>query len=1085
VLLVSGLSEMRSARPATTARLAAVCFFVSGGAGLVYQVVWSRMLGEIFGISVNAVTAVLATYLGGLALGAWLLGRVADRTRSPLRLYAFLELGVAAAAAAGMGAAALLEPVHLRLAAVLPPDSVLLFLARIALALVVVLPATVSMGATLPAMARFFCGRISELGRELGGLYALNTAGAVAGCLLAGFFLVRAVGVRDTLWIAAGSSVAVALVAFALSARERGTGPSAEPERAADGPERDATRAIPIALTLAGFASLYLEVVWTRMLVLVLGTTTYAFVTMLATFLVGIALGGAVARSWIDRLRDPRRAFGILQLAIAGITLATLPGTRALLEHGATLWLDEQASSFGLIAQRFGVAFAVMLLPTMLIGASFPLAVRVATRRIESLAGRIGELYAANTLGNIAGAALGGFVLLPALGMQRSIGVVAALNLAAAACAFAAPRGRLDRARASWALAAIAAGSALIAIWRPAPLPHTAGTPQDPLLFYQESLVSTVAVFQQAYDGARRVMSADGVAIGQSSAGLDRKQQVLAHLPFVLSPEGAVKSVLSIGLGTGILAAEAARHPGVERVDVVELSSSVVEGARLFAEYNDGIPDHPRVHVRVDDGVLHLRSSRARYDAIIADGKSRSGHAGNAVFYSADFYRLARAHLAPGGAFVQWVPFDLTPADVRTLVRTFVRSFPHSYAWLGDAALYLHGQDHPLQIDSRRLGEVLAKPATAHLARHGWVRGEEAVAMLIGDGPGIEPWIADGDAVNSVDHPILEFFSLTESLEPERRRVAENLAAVAALRARGLSDVRIDAADAEELRRAREAVGFLLDGLLAADSEPERAERELVRAAELAPQGGIIRRMAAEAIFEIGREFDVRGLGGDALARYARAIELWPPYLEAHLNAAQILAIRGRARDAENLLMAALERHPRAGAAHRMLGKLLLARGDAAGSLGHLREAERLSAPDAELSSDLGLALMQAGDHAGALERFQEVLRMRPDWAAALSRVAVLLAMAPDPALRHPQEAIRLARVAVERAPDDASLHEALGVVYAATGDFDSAVEAQEAALRIALSAGDEGWAAQIRRERDRYRRREPSPGLKSEPPAP
>jgi spermidine synthase len=568
-------------------------------------------------------------------------------------------------------------------------------------------------------------------------------------------------------------------------------------------------------------------------------------------------------------------------------------------------------------------------------------------------------------------------------------------------------------------------------------------------------------------------MAADGITIGQSSAGVDKKQQVLAHLPFLMAPDRSLKNVLSIGLGTGILVAEAAKHPGVDEVEVVEISPSIVAGSRHFGAYNGGIPN-PKVRVIGDDGVLYLRHAAKRYEAIVADGKSRSGHAGNAVFYSEDFYRAALEHLAPAGMFVQWVPLDVAPDELRIIVRTFIRSFPHSYVWLGQESCFLVGQTEPLRVDVSHVQDVLSRPATADLARYGWTRAEEAVAMLVGDKNSVSGWIAGGTEVNSLERPVLEFFSLSDTVAREHDRVAANLAALADVRDLPLSDVEVIGGRAEELARSRGAVAAALDGLVALNRDQATAAAYLHRAADASPPGGIVRHIAAEALFEVGRALDLDGHPESAVAWYGEAVGVWPGFVEARINTAKIEARRGLRSEAEHELELALSQNPLSGPAHRLLGELQGARGDGAEAVVHLRRAARLAPRDAEAHESLGLAFTQTGSMSDALAEFQEAIHLRPDWGAALGRVALLLAVGPDPAARRPGEAVRLARRAVEQDPTDGSLFEVLAASCAANGDFDEAATAERVVLRMALAAGDQPAAGAARDAIGRYERRLP-----------
>jgi spermidine synthase len=1053
-------------------------FFFSGAAGLVYQVVWSRLLNEIFGVTAHAVTAVLATYLGGLALGSWVLGRFADRHPRPLRLYGLLELGIGATALAGTWVVRAVDPVHAWAAARLAPDSVALLALRVLLASLVVLPPTVLMGATLPAMTRAFVERIGRLGREVGFLYALNTAGAVAGSVAAGFALIRALGLHPTLWIAVAVNVAVGLVALAVA------GPRTQPDEPLPAPptpetegpgEAGAARGawLLVAMALSGFASLSLEVIWTRMLVLVLGTSTYAFVTMLSSFLVGIALGSWLARPVLDRLANPRRAFGWLQVAIAATTLATLPLVRVVISDGGRWVSSLDALWVGAVAGQFALSFAVMLVPTTLIGATFPLAARIRARGLDTVGGRLGEVYGANTLGNILGALAGGFFLLPVFGMQRGVALLVIANLAAAACALLPSREEWGRPRTLLRSSPVLGGlwtcALLLGAWRPAPLPATGGGRWDPLRFYREGLVSTVSVFQRADDGRQLVMAVDGITIGQSAAGVDRKQQFLAHVPFLLAPEPP-RSILSIGLGTGILIGEVAKHPGVDAVECVELSPSVIEGARLFAEHNGGVLDDPRTRIVNDDGVSFLRRSGKTYDAIISDGKSRSGHAGNAVFYSDDYYRSARDHLAGHGVMAQWVPLDVTPEDLKTIVRTFTRVFPHSYLWLGPRSAFMVGLTRPLVLDLDHAQRVLDGPAAAGLRRHGWHRATELAALLLADGPALARWVGDGP-VNSLERPVLEFYAL-EDPAPEGERVARNLAALAALEHEGIRDARVIGPGADAAAPAP-GLAPVLEGL-ARIARGDGRGVPLVQAglAMAPPDLGAVRQIAAEALFEVGRSLDGEGRLADADALYRAATEAWPGLTEGYVNLARIARMQGRAHDARASLLRALATNPLSGSAHRMLGQMLQEGGDPAAAVPHLREAVRIAPLTAELHGELGVALAGTGRDDDALQEFREALRLAPDWPAALDRVALILSTNPEPTHRDPAAAVRLATRALDlTGGKDPMALEVAAAAYASAGRFSDAEREERKVLDLALSAGDAPLAAAARGTIELYRR--------------
>lgn len=1083
---------MTSARPQGALAPAYVLFVLSGAAGLVYQVVWSRLLNQIFGVSAHAVTAVLATYLGGLALGAWILGPLADRVSRPLRLYGWLELGIGASAVGGTAVIGALDPLHLWAASRLAPDSVALAGVRAALASAIVLPPTILMGATLPAMTRAFVHRPGTVGRNVASLYALNTAGAVLGALAAGFVLVRALGVHPTLWLAAAANATVGAAALALSRRcEREVAPVVAPGPAVFARERRLSLEgawVLAAIALSGFASLALEVLWTRLLVLVFGTSTYAFATMLATFLVGIALGSFLARTVVDRVRDPRRAFAWIQVGIAASTAATLPFVRAFVLE-LHEWFDADSRWLTATAARFGASFLVMIVPTILIGTTFPLAGRIWARRVETLGGRLGQVYGANTVGNILGAVIGGFAILPALGMQRGIALVALLNLVAAALAFlplgtllVRPRGVV---RVLGASAAIYAPLVGVLVWRPPPLPGTGGERFDRTLYYREGLVSTVKVFQRANDGAQTVMSVDGTTIGQSNAGVDHKQQVLAHLPFLLRPDAPPRRVLSIGLGSGILIGEVAKHPGVERVECVEISPSVIEGARVFAPHNGDVLSNPRVRVVNDDGMAYLRRTEAAYDAIVSDGKSRSGHAGNALFYSLDYYRVAHARLAPDGIMLQWVPLDVGPEELKVIVRTFTAVFQHAYLWLGPESAFLAGLERPLAVDLAAVDRLLERAEFAGIRRHGWRAATDLSALLIADAASLRRFAPGDGPMNSLETPILEFHSLADGAGTQAQRRTHNLSALAQLRREPAQHVRLTGGDPAAIARETLAVGRLLDGLVLLGRGDGHGLASLEAAAGAA-ESGFVRNVAAEATFNVARSLELDGRIGEAASLYAAALRMWPELTEAHLNLGRILAREGRAEEALAEFRWALRTNPRSGAAHRLTGKLMLQSGDAAGAISHLREALRIASGDPELHDALGVALATAGQVDDALSQFRDALRLAPDWPTALERVALILATDREPGVHDPAEAIRLAERALDltKRSDPAAL-EVAAAAYAAADRFAEAEAMEARVVELAVARGDIRLAQDARAALERYRRRLPLPGLRRSATAP
>ena len=648
-------------------------FLLSGASGLIYQVVWFRLLATVFGATVPAATTVLAAFMSGLALGSYLLGGSGDRSRRPLRLYAGYELGIAVTALAALVAMERMRPVATLLSSALGDGGAGLVAARFAVTFLVLLVPTTLMGATLPVLSRALVRDREEAGVNLSALYAANTWGAALGALVAGFLLIRLLGLRGTVFVAVVINAAVAAAAWLMARRSaaaarqvaaearregaaaRGTTAVAArrhgPEVSAGGRSRgvDSRRrpsygeaASPRPATLlvtfgaAGATTLAYEVLWSRVLHALLGNSTYAFTTTLVVFLGGIALGGWLVRHVIDRI-PPVRLYAGLQAGIAAAALLSLPlltgavdlrSLQGFFAAGATPWAAE-------LAVRFGASVAVLLIPTTLMGATFPLVARLYLSHAGRVGAEVGTVYAAGTAGNIAGALLAGFLLVPLAGITRSLALVALLNgVVAVAIVLLAGRPRRVT-RLALSGACLALGAAAVAAPVSFQFPADTEAPGDVVLFYREGITATTKVYEKPLT-ARKHMSVDGIYIG-GAGGAEKKEQVLAHLPKLLLPR--FRSELAVGLGSGVVPGESGRHAELERLDIVEIAASVAAGAARFERENHAILDDPRVRLLVTDGMHYLATATVHYDIIASDAKSRPRSRGNGLFYSREYYR--------------------------------------------------------------------------------------------------------------------------------------------------------------------------------------------------------------------------------------------------------------------------------------------------------------------------------------------------------------------------------------------------------------------------------------------------------------
>jgi spermidine synthase len=783
-------------------RLFLVLYAASGAAALVYEVTWTRLLALQLGHTVAAASTVLAAFMGGLALGAWLAGYT---SAASLRAYAALELLVAATA--------LLLPLALTSATPAlawayadgaAPARFAIVRVVISLALLGV-PAA-AMGATFPIAAAWLAshdkGRASFSGA--GSLYASNTAGAALGALAAGFWLIPTLGLRGTTWVGVGLNIAAAAGALWLSTKSK----TAEPVEIAEKvplkkPKNKSQRAprslrFPVApapvlacvaAAISGCAALIYEVSWTRLLALVIGPTTYAFATMAAAFISGLAIGSAIGARIARRVSRPAvwLAAMLVVSSVAASAAAWYAAARLPLRVAAEV--ADPAAAFGPVVATQAALVGLLLLPmTLALGATFPLALAAAGPGVS--AGReAARVYASNTLGAIAGSLVAGFALIPRLGLQSTFQWTSIAGAAAGATCLAAalrkptrplestnarkhsstlrePQGRPEPPRRTtgsgqgpavsdvkqWfrgqtvlsaVIVAVAAVAAVISLppWDPQLLSSGAykyapyigaadldvGLRAGTLEFYKEGAAATVSVRRLA---GVRALSIDG-KVDASNGGDMLTQRLLGLLPVAL--HGRAHDICVIGLGSGVTLGSALAPGDVRHADVVEISPEVVEASHLFDRENGSVLAHPAVRLIVGDGRSHLLLTPRKYDVIISE-PSNPWMAGVATLFTREFFEAARARLAPDGLLCQWAhTYDISQEDLQSIVRTFASVFPQGTMWLiGEADLLLiGGPGHDVRSRLDGLPARLRHPSTAGMLATVNVRATDAPFDLL------------------------------------------------------------------------------------------------------------------------------------------------------------------------------------------------------------------------------------------------------------------------------------------------------------------------------------------------------------------
>lgn len=726
---------------------------VSGMVALVFQVLWIKQLTLIVGVDVYAVTTGVSAFFGGLALGGLVLGRAADRVRRPLRLYAMLEIGVGLS-----GIATTLALAHsARLFATLETHSGLLAWALI---FVLVGLSPFLMGGTLPAVIRSLSLRPDRIGSGGGRMYAANTTGAIIGALMASFCLIPAFGIQGTAVAAAaiGALAAVSALLWDRSAPSR----SSPPDRNAKSTPLGQSAFVAILFyAVAGGLALGYEVVWSQSTVQLMSTRSFAFSVMLAVYLSGLALGAALFARRADRVRNPWGVFGLL-IAAAGLVAlleisllgAWLPGLQSRAASAAFSFTESRLAEMG---ARFAVAaFYVVFVPTLLLGAAFPAALKLIVD--AGHVGRdIGRVVALNTLGGIAGTVITGFLLVPQFGLVKTLAILAIV--ASLLGLLAAMHGTSGWGGARWGTLAITLAAVLTTVFTPSNRLATllADTRDGRIISYQEGRGGTVAVLEQAAGSKSfRRLYIQGVSNTGDTLPSLRYMRLQALLPLIIH-NGEPKSALVIGLGTGITSGALLAYPGLEQRVVAELLPEVKAATSHFHGNLSAATD-PRLDIRLRDGRRELLSNPQTYDLITLEPPPPSA-AGVVNLYSSDFYQLARERLRPGGIVAQWLPLPTqNNDDSRSLVRSFLDVYPHASLWTTELhEMLLVGSPDPIVLDVPRITERFSQPETAAAMREIGIASPNALlATWITGRAGLEQYAGDARPVTD-DQPRIEY----------------------------------------------------------------------------------------------------------------------------------------------------------------------------------------------------------------------------------------------------------------------------------------------------------------------------------------
>ena len=791
-------------------------FFLSGAAALIYQVVWVRSLTLIFGGSHLAVTAVLSIFMAGLAIGGYVIGKYVDTVKKPLRLYGLLELGIALFAVIFVGLMNLYPSIYILLARGRDDSPLYLSFIRILFSVIALIVPTTLMGGTLPVLSRFLSHHTKNLRNHLSFLYGFNTLGAVLGATAAGFFLLRLYSVSATLAIAVVTNASIGIISILFQDKA-----AALFATGASGPQGDSTatrsestfgnntgnlrphQLVLWGIGVSGFCALGYEVLWTRILTIVIGASVYGFTIMLVAFLTGIALGSEAYGLFPRIFRFPDKGigrsiywFGVVQVIIGlsallvTLSIRDLPANIAGLQNyfnritpgffGAKVWTN------------FVLAFSYLVVPAFFMGLAFPLAGRVHAEYKKLIGSAVGEVLAYNTVGAILGAALSGFVMIYLFGIERSLQMFIVVNVGYGLIVIFSI---LNRKRVTVAMSLLTGVVLLFlalnhqalrlwdtkyfAIYR-SNAPEVFRSPtmirdamkNNDVLYYAEGVEAIVSSIK--IKGGEQSFITNGRVEASTHLEDQQCQFTLGHLPMLLNRNP--KRVLVVGTGSGMTLGATSVHPSVEQITLAEIEPKVLGVARTFEQYNHHVLDNPKLKIVLNDGRNFLLTTEEKFDVITAD-PIHPWFRGAGYLYTTEYFKLASEHLRSGGIVCQWLPiYELTPENVKSVVKTFKQHFPYTMLWLTHKDAEIIGSNAPIIIDEAELGKRIAEPAISKdLTRVMMGSAADFLSYFVMGAEGMRQF-SKGAIINTDDNLYLEF-SAPDSIG-NYRVMGENVTAI-------------------------------------------------------------------------------------------------------------------------------------------------------------------------------------------------------------------------------------------------------------------------------------------------------------------
>jgi spermidine synthase len=936
-------------------------FLFSGVASLIYQVVWVRMLTLVFGHTIYSVSIVLSAFMAGLGLGSYLWGRTIDKTGKPLLIYGKIEILIGISAALLSVLLSNFSPIYAWLHQWLPDLLFLAVIIKAVLAFTLVLIPTLFMGATLPVMCKYFATEETKLGQQVGYLYSINTLGAAAGCLFAGYFLIGFFGVLETALVGAGINLLIGLVCIVVfkKAEPGVTCGFGLPKPAFDRLQVDKENRLWLVISfLCGFTALAYEVVWTRLLVFGIGSTVYSFSLMLANFLFGITVGGLLVVPFFKKKFNFRLLLTLFQFGIGLYLIFSLYQSNWILSSFIRPFRRDSPIIEFWINMRH--ASALMFVPTILFGMSFPVLTYLVTKGSKDIGGSLGAVYGMNTLGGIIGSIITGYLLLPSLGSQQTLACLAMLNLLSGILLFSTSSLFTSFVRKGVALS-FSCTLFLFVLKMPNDLlkeiflRNTQGKVNlEQLIYLDEGLTTTVAVLKDGSGGEHnsKRLILNGINMSADFMSSRKYMTLLSYIPLLLIENP--KDVLVICFGTGLTAGAAGAYPGINSVDAVDISPGVFKAGKYFKERNHDVLNNPKVKRINQDGRQHLLTTSTTYDVITVEPPPPNS-AGSVNLYTREYYELTKQALKPGGIVSQWIPLhSQSETNVYQSFHTFLESFPYAMAWYpANKELILIGSNQPVNIDFQGIEERLQNPViNKTMSDIGFGTPYSFLGSI---------WylknelkrLSSGQRIISDNNPTLEFFL------NDARDISED----------GITRITESRTSFEDTFKKIAQSSYFL-------SKEKKATFKK-------NWGSRLKADAADAHNNLGIALRNQGNTSEAILSYKKAIELHPDLAQAHNNLGSAFMSKGNTSEAIVHYKTAIELKPDYANAHNNLGSALVNQGNTSEAILYYKKAIELKPDDVNAHYNLGVAMHRQGMIEEAITYYKEAIRIQPDLAAA------------------------------------------------------------------------------------------------------